>query len=140
MKIALLICRLLLGLAFAVFGANILFPFLPQPAMPPSDATTFASILMAHKYMAFVGLIQLVSGILLLVGRFVPLALTMLAPVLVNILLFHFLLEGGKGAVPGIVLAIIEGFLIVVYRRSFLGLFDAAPEPDMPGAGFTHQG
>lgn len=132
MKIAILICRILLGLIFVVFGTNILFPFLPMPPMPASDATTFATILMTHKYMAFVGVIQLISGILLLVGRYVPLALTMLAPVIVNILLFHFLLEAGSGSVPGIVTAVLEVFLIIIYRRSFIGLFDAAPEPVAP--------
>lgn len=132
MKIAILICRILLGLVFVIFGSNILFPFIPTPPQAPSDAATFATILMTHKYMAFVGIIQLVSGILLLVGRYVPLALTMLAPVIVNILLFHFTLAGGKGVVPGIITLILEVFLIVVYRRSFLGLFDAAPEPVAP--------
>lgn len=132
MKIAVLICRLLLGVMFVIFGTNILFPFLPMPPMPPSDATTFATILTTHKYMAFVGVIQLVSGILLLVGRYVPLALTMLGPVIVNILLFHFLLEGGTGVFPGLLTLLLEIFLIVVYRRSFLGLFDAAPEPSRP--------
>jgi len=132
MKLAVLVCRLLLGLIFVIFGINILFPFLPMPPMPPSDATTFATILMQHKYMAFVGVIQLVSGILLLVGRYVPLALTLLGPVIVNILLFHFLLEGGAGAFPGLLTLLLEVFLIVVYRRSFLGLFDAAQGPVRP--------
>ena len=132
MKLAVLICRILFGLIFVIFGANILFPFLPMPPQPPSDATTFATILMTHKYMAFVGLIQLVSGILLLVGRYIPLALTLLAPVIVNILLFHFTLMGGQGAIPGIVTLLLEVFLIVVFRRSFYGLFDAAPEPIKP--------
>lgn len=132
MKMAILIGRILLGLVFVVSGANILFPFLPAPPQLPGDAATFASILMTHKYMAFVGLIQLVSGILLLVGRYVPLALTMLAPVIVNILLFHFTLEGGKGSLGGLITLVLELFLIVIYRRSFAGLFDAAPEPVVP--------
>ena len=89
MKYAVLIARILLGLAFVVFGANILFPFLPMPAQTPSDGTTWSMIMMAHKYMAFIGLCQIVGGLLVLVGRFVPLGLTILAPVLVNILLFH---------------------------------------------------
>jgi putative oxidoreductase len=131
-KIAVLVCRLLLGLVFVVCGINILFPFLPAGTMLPSDATTFTMILVQHKYMAFVGVIQLVSGILLLVGRYVPLALTMLGPVIVNILLFHFLLEGGTGVFPGLLTLLLEVFLIVVYRRSFLGLFAAAPEPSCP--------
>ena len=128
MKKAILVVRILLGLMFVVFGANILFPFLPMPPQPPSDAATLSAILMQHKWMAFVGLCQLTGGLLVLVGRFVPLGLTILAPVIVNILLFHITMEGGKDIVPGLVAALFELFLIFAYRLSFRGLFDAAPE------------
>ena len=128
MKIAVLIARVLLGLAFLIFGANILFPFIPMKPQPPSDGTTLAMIMTAHKWMAFVGLIQVVGGLLLLVGRFIPFALTILAPVLVNILLFHLLLENGSGIIPGAVLAVLELFLLAVYRNSFIPLFHPAPE------------
>ena len=127
MKIAILIARMLLGLLFFVFGMNGILHFLPAPAMPPSDATTFATILMTHKYMTFVSLLQVIAGLLLLVGRFVPLALTILGPIIVNILLFHILLEP-HGIAGGIVATLLELFLIFVYRLSFRGLFDAAPE------------
>ena len=128
MKMAILIARILLGLMFLIFGANVLFPFLPMHPQPPSDAATFSTILMAHKYMAFVGLIQVIGGLLLLVGRYVPLGLTLLAPVIVNILLFHVLLAGGHGIAPGFLAMLLEIFLIWAYRLSFRGLFDAAPE------------
>jgi putative oxidoreductase len=127
MKIAILIVRILLGLMFFVFGMNGILHFLPAPAMPPSDATTFATILMTHKYMTVVSLLQVIAGLLLLVGRFVPLALTILGPIIVNILLFHILLEP-HGIAGGILAALLELFLIFVYRLSFKGLFDAAPE------------
>ena len=128
MKIAILIARILLGLMFLVFGANILFPFLPMPAQPPSDATTYMTILATHKYMAFVGLIQVIGGLLLLVGRYVPLGLTLLAPIIVNVWLFHVLLAGGHGLAPGFLAAVLELFLIYTYRFNFRGLFAAAPE------------
>ena len=128
MKYAVLIARILLGLAFVVFGANILFPFLPMPAPTPSDGTTWSMIMVGHKYMAFIGLCQIVGGLLVLVGRFVPLGLTILAPVLVNILLFHVTLEGGKGVVPGVVLTVLEVFLLFVYRRNFYSLFEGSPD------------
>ena len=128
MKIAILVARILLGLMFLVFGANILFPFLHMPPQPPSDAVTFSTILATHKYMAFVGLLQVIGGLLLLVGRYVPLGLTLLAPIIVNILLFHTLLAGGHGIAPGLLAAILELFLLFTYRLSFRGLFDAAPE------------
>ncbi len=127
MKIAILIARLLLGLVFFVFGLNNVLHFLPMPPMQPSDATTFSTILVTHGYMSFVGILMVVAGLLLLVGRFVPIALVILGPILVNILLYHFLLKQ-PGAAIGIVATVLEVFLIVAYRLSFRGLFDAAPE------------
>jgi putative oxidoreductase len=128
MKIAILVARILLGLIFFVFGLNgILGNFLHQP-MPPGDAGAFAMLLYSSKYMTFVALLQVIAGLLLLVGRYVPLALVLLGPIIVNILLFHFLFLGGAGVVPGLVVTILEIFLIWAYRLSFRGLFDAAPE------------
>jgi putative oxidoreductase len=127
LKIAILIARILLGLLFFVFGLNGILNFMKAPLMPPSDATTFATILATNHYMAFVGILMLIAGLLLLVGRYVPLALVILGPILVNILLFHFLLMHG-GAAPGLVATVLELFLIWAYRLSFRGLFDAAPE------------
>ena len=128
MKYAVLIARILLGLAFLIFGANILFPFLHMPEMPPSDAATWSQIMRDHKWMAFIGLCQVVGGLLVLVGRFVPLGLTILAPVLVNILLFHITLAGGKGIATGAILSVLEVFLLVVYRRNFYSLFEGSPD------------
>lgn len=127
MKIAILIARVILGLLFFVSGLNGILHFIHPPPMPPSDASTFANILMTSSYMTFVALLMVIAGLLLLVGRFVPLALTILGPIVVNILLFHFLLMHG-GAGIGIVATLLELFLVYVYRRSFIGLFDAAPE------------
>jgi len=95
--------------------------------LPLGDAGTFLMLLYGSKYMTFVALLQVIAGLLLLVGRYVPLALVVLVPITVNILCFHFLIAKG-GAAPGIVCAILEVFLIWGYRLSFRGLFDAAPE------------
>ena len=95
--------------------------------MPPGDALTFATILVTNHYMAFVGILMIIAAVLLLVGRYVPLALVILGPILVNILLFHFMLvHSGEGL--GLVATVLELFLIWAYRLSFRGLFDAAPE------------
>jgi uncharacterized membrane protein YphA (DoxX/SURF4 family) len=126
MKIAILIARILLGLMFFVFGLNGLHSFMPMPPMS-GDAGTFAGILVMHRYMMFVSLLQTIAGLLLLIGRYVPLALVILGPILVNILLFHFLIEGG-GAGAGLLGTLLELFLIWAYRLSFRGLFDAVPE------------
>ena len=130
MKYVILVSRLLLGLLFFVFGLNNILHFMKVPPMPPSDATTFSTILMQHGWMTFVGCIMVVAGLLLLVGRFVPLALTLLAPVLVNILLFHILLDGGHGIVPGLIATVLEVVLILAYWRSFLPLLAPDPRPD----------
>jgi len=126
MKIAILIARILLGLMFFVFGLNGLHSFMPMPPMS-GDAGTFAGLLVAHQYMTFVALLQTIAGLLLLIGRYVPLALVLLGPILVNILLFHFLIAGG-GSGPGLLGTVLEIFLIWAYRFSFRGLFDAKPE------------
>lgn len=100
MKIIVIIARVLLGLVFVVFGANILHPFLHLPMPPmPEIAMKFYQALSASHYIQVVGVIEIVGGLLLLIGYFVPLGLTLLGPVIVNILLFHTLLEHG-GLVP----------------------------------------
>jgi putative oxidoreductase len=126
MKYAILVARLLMGLIFLVFGANHVVPFLPMPPMP-GDAGVFSTILTVHKYFAVIGLLEVIAGLLLLVGRFVPLALTILGPIIVNILLFSELIAHGGYAIP-LVIAVFEVFLIFVYRLSFKGIFSAGPE------------
>ena len=126
MKYTILVARILLGLIFLMFGANHIVPFLPMPPMA-GDAGTFATILVVHKYLAFVGLLEVIAGLLLLVGRFVPIALTILGPIIVNILLFSGLIEQGGLAIP-VLVTVLELFLLYTYRQSFAGIFSAGPE------------
>jgi len=129
MKYVVLISRLLLGLIFFVFGLNNILHFIHLP--PPSgEAGTLMTILVSSHWMTFVGCIMVVSGLLFLVGRFIPLALTLTAPVVVNILLYHLLLEP-HGLVPGAVVTVLEVVLILAYWRNFFPLFapDAKPDP-----------
>ena len=130
MKYVVLACRILLGLIFFVFGLNGLLHFLPMPPMPASDATTWSMIMMNHHWSAFVAVLQVIGGLLLLVNRFVPLALTILAPILVNILLFHLLLMSGSGIAPGLLCTVLEIVLLFVYRRNFFPLFAMNPEAE----------
>ena len=127
MSKAVLVTRILLGVSLLFFGLNILLHFL-NPPPPPGDAGVFATILATHKYMTVVGVLQVIGGLLLMVGRYVPLGLAILAPIIVNILLFHLTLLGGAGIAPALVTVVLEAFLVWVYRRSFRGLLDAAPE------------
>src|SRR5947209_15691532 len=87
MKIVVIVARILLALLFLVSGGDKLFHFFPQQPLPPGQAGQFMSVLMSTKYLVFVGLCEAIPGILLLINRFVPLALTILGPVIVNILL-----------------------------------------------------
>ena len=127
MKYVVLTCRILLGLFFFAIGLMNVLHLMKAGPQPPSDATTFSTILVHSGWMTFVAVIMVISGLLLLVGRFVPLALTLLAPVLVNILLFHILLAGGHGIAGGLIATTLEVVLILAYWRSFLPLL--APDP-----------
>jgi uncharacterized membrane protein YphA (DoxX/SURF4 family) len=123
MKIATLICRILLGLVFVVFGLNKLHQFIPA-TMPPGDAGTWSLLMVNHHWLAVVGIFETVGGLFLLSGRFVPLGLTLVAPICVNILLFSFLFAPAAAG-PGIVVSILELFLIYAYRGYFASLFTA---------------
>jgi uncharacterized membrane protein YphA (DoxX/SURF4 family) len=126
MKITVLVSRILLGLVFAASGAASLLKLGKIGGMPP-DATTFLTLMVAHNYTVFVALVMLSGGLLLLVGRFVPIGLVLLGPVLVNILLFHILFQA-PGIVTGLVCTVLEVFLIWAYWSCFRGLFIAAPK------------
>ena len=121
MKVVTIIVRVLLGLMFVVFGSNIFFHFIPVPPQEPSLATDFSKALMGSGYMYVIGFLQVAGGLLLLIGRYVPLGLTLLGPVIVNILLFHIFLER-SGLPMAIVVSALALFLLWRYRANFAGL------------------
>lgn len=127
MKYVILTCRILLGLIFFVFGLNNILHLFPLP-YPTGDALTWFGIMAAHGWMTFNGVIMTIAGLLLLVGRFVPLGLTLIAPIVVNILLYHALLWP-HGLAPAAVVTVLEVTLLIAYYRSFLPLLapDAKP-------------
>ena len=113
MKVASLIARLLLGLIFVVFGLNGFLHFIPMP--PPTGlAGQFAGALFVSHFTVVIFGIQLIGGLLLLLNRFVPLALVLLGPVIVNIFFFHALM-----APSGLPLAIVVVvlWLIIAWRN-----------------------
>jgi putative oxidoreductase len=124
MKIVTLIARILLGLTFLVFGLNGFLNFIPQPPMPDSPATQFAGVLIASHYMLFISAVEVVCAILFLVNRYVPLALTLLGPILVNILLFHLFLQPPT-ILPGIVATLCWFLVFASHRAAFTGIFQA---------------
>jgi hypothetical protein len=121
MKITVTIARILLGLLFTIFGANGFLHFIPLPP-PPGIAGQYMGALYVSHYLAVVFLVQLIGGILLLVNRYVPLALMLLGPVIVNIVLFHSFM-----APEGLPLALFATLLwLVVFagvRKAFAGVF-----------------
>jgi putative oxidoreductase len=121
MRIAVMIARILLGLVFLVFGLNNFFHFIPQQPMP-GDAGALATLMYQHGWLMFHGILYVVAGVLLLTGRFVPVALVILGPIIVNILLFHVTLAP-SGIGPGLVCALLELFLIYAYWPAFEGIF-----------------
>jgi len=124
MKAAIVISRFILGLGFVVFGLNILHPFLPQPPIPDgSPVARFMGVMGPTHWMALVGLFQVFGGAFVLLGRTAPIGLTLLGPVLVNILAFHILVMGGAGIAPGLVCSVLELFLIYSYRSYFAPIF-----------------
>jgi len=82
MKIAALIARILVGLVFFVFGLNGFLHFIPMGPMPTGLAGQYITVMMQSHYFYFVAAVQVAGGALLLIGRYVPLALTLLGPVI----------------------------------------------------------
>lgn len=120
--------RLLLGFVFFVFGLNGFLGFLPQPELP-GPAGAFVGALAATGYMfPLIKGTEVVAGLLLLSNRFVPLALVLLAPVVVNIVLYHAVLAPEGMILPIAVLAL-ELFLAWSYRDAFRGVLQAKHRP-----------
>jgi len=124
MKIVALVARILLGLVFLVFGLDKFYAFIPQGPMPAGAAGQFMGALFSSHYIVAVGAFEAVGGLLLLINRYVPLGLCLLAPVIVNIVLTGILLTH-MALGSGIVVAILW---ILVYSRvhsAFAGIYQA---------------
>ena len=116
-----IVARVLLGAVFLVFGLNGFFHFLPQPPAPPRAMAFAGGLATSGYFFPLLKATEVVAGALLLLG-FVPIALTLLAPIVVNIVAFHVFLAPGNYAVVGLVLAA-EIYLAVVHRAAFAPLF-----------------
>jgi putative oxidoreductase len=126
MKIVSVIARYLLGLMFTVFGLNGFLHFIHQP--PPANplAIQFFGAVSASHFAAFFFALQVLGGVLLLSGFFVPLALTLLAAELYNILAFH-LTMAPDSIVPALVACVLWVLVFLQYRNSFNGVLTAKP-------------
>ncbi|HXP63672.1 MAG TPA: hypothetical protein VN829_24415 [Dongiaceae bacterium] len=126
MKIAAQVARVLLGLLFLTFGLNGFLHFIPMP--PPSGlAGQYIGALFVSHYLVAVFLLQAIGGALLLANRYVPMALVLLGPILVNILLFHCLMAP-EGLPMAIVALVLWLTVFLGVRRAFSGVFAARME------------
>jgi putative oxidoreductase len=123
MKYAIIIIRILLGLMFAIFGSNAFLHFIPMPPMQ-GPAGAFLGALVSSGYIYAIATFQVVGGLFLLIGgRLVPLGLTMLGPVIVNIVLYHIFLDQ-KGLLIACIVSIFSLFLLWAYRDKFPAIFN----------------
>src|SRR5438552_10416023 len=123
MKIASTIARCLLGLIFLTFGLNGFLHFIPMPA-PTGVAGQFLGALFVSRFYVVIFLLQIVPAVLLLANRYVPLALTILGAVIVNILCFHVFMA--PAGLPLAVVVTILWFLTASSVRSaFAGILQS---------------
>lgn len=124
------IARILLGLTFVVFSLNYFIPFLPQPSeMPPPAVLQLVGGLSAAKLMTFMKLVELGAGLALLTNRAVPLALALLAPIIVGIVAFHAVLMPA-GLPIAVFLLVLELVLAWSYRSAFAPMLRFRVAPD----------
>lgn len=122
MRIVILIARILLGLIFVVFGLNGFLNFLDMGPMPTGLAGQFMGALFLSHYYWVVASLQVLGGALLLINRFVPLALVLLGPVIVNIICYHVFLNH-SGAAPAAVVTVLWFVVFYGNRQAFSGIF-----------------
>ena len=121
------VARILLGLAFTVSGLNFFVHFLPQPP-PPPDGAAFMGALIAGKIFSIINPIEIAAGLALLGNRFVPLALTLLAPIEIGILTFHAVFDPAGLPVIAVLIALTI-FLARSYRAAFAPMLHARVDP-----------
>jgi hypothetical protein len=124
------IARILLGLPLVVFGLNLFLHFIPEPKqeMPEAVMAFMGGLIKSGYMMPLIGVTQLIVGVLLLLNRFVPLALALLAPFLVNSIAFHVFLER-SGLPMACVFLAFELYLAWAYRNSFRPMLAARATP-----------
>jgi uncharacterized membrane protein YphA (DoxX/SURF4 family) len=122
------VVRVLLGLMFLVFGLNGFLNFIPAPKDLPPDLVTVTTGLMKGGYMTVVSATEILVALLLLTNLFVPLALALLAPIVVGIITFHIAIAPAT-IVPGIVVLVMELYLAWAYRGAFRPMLQAKVSP-----------
>lgn len=130
MKIAILIIRSLVGLVFVVFGLNGFLQFLPMPAMPEAAGSLMGAFAATGYFFPLLKATEIIGGVLLLVNRLPALGILLLAPIIVQIFMFHAVLAPGGIALP-IFLVLAESFLGYAYWNSFKSIFEVSVTPEV---------
>ncbi|HEX5221974.1 MAG TPA: DoxX family protein [Verrucomicrobiae bacterium] len=128
MAIVTAIVRILLGLMFLFFGVVGLFNLMKPPAETPQDILAVLQALTNAGYMKVVAGAEVIIGALLLINRFVPLALALLAPIVVGIITFHVAMQP-ETIVPGLVVLVLQLYLVWAYRGAFRPMLRARVVP-----------
>ena len=121
MRVVVIMARILLGLMFVVFGLNPFLKFLPMPQLTGVWGQFLGALVVSH-FVWFVGAVQVISGALFLINRYVPLAIALSGPVIANILAYHLTMQLG-GAQPAVLATICWVILFWRYRNSFAPLW-----------------
>jgi uncharacterized membrane protein YphA (DoxX/SURF4 family) len=122
------IARVLLGLMFLLFGLNGFLNFIPVPKDIPENIMRVSGALMEGGFFTVVSAVEVIVALLFLVNRFVPLALALLAPIIVGILTFHIKMQPATIG-PGIVVTLLELYLAWSYRGAFKPMLRAKVSP-----------
>jgi hypothetical protein len=138
MKNVSVVARILLGIVFLVFGLSGFFHFIPMPP-PTGTAAQFFGAIFVSGYWVVIFLLQIIAGALLLANRFVPMALTILAPVIVNILAFHALMAP-SGLPVALFVAVLWALAFIAVRPAFAGLFQSRLQQQSLIGQFEHIG
>ena len=117
-RISTAIVRVLLGLMFLVCGLNGFLNFIPAPKDMPQEIMNVIGALMKGGYMTVVSGAEVLVAVLLLTNRFVPLALALLAPIIVGIITYHVAMQPATIG-PGMVVLLMELYLAWAYRGAF---------------------
>ena len=123
MKAATMVARYLLGVGMLVFGVNTWLKFMSPPPLP-EDGAQFMGLLFGSGYFNAVAILMIVSGLAFVTGRYVALGLTLIGPVLVNILIFHFAFDLA-GIVMGLVFSVLWFVVFWKHKGSFAAIFSA---------------
>jgi putative oxidoreductase len=123
-KTASSVTRILLGIVFTAFGLNGFLNFIPTGPAPAGFAGQYLGALESSHYLTVVFVLEFVAGILLLMNRYVPFALTTLAAIIVNILLFHILMAPA-GLPPAVIVALLWIGSVWNVRSAFGGLLQS---------------